>query len=103
MFDEIDANIGGEVGRAVGIKMKSVAAHRQVVAITHLPQSAVYADRHFVVAKAVSGGRTRTSIAEVSGDARVREIARMLGGGGRSGAAARHAEELLKEADGESR
>lgn len=98
VFDEIDANIGGEVGRAVGEKMKAVAAHHQVVAITHLPQSAVWADRHFVVSKSVSGGRTRTVIAEVTGGARADEIARMLGGDTRSGVVKRHAEELLEEA-----
>jgi len=96
VFDEIDANIGGETGRAVGEKMRSVAAHRQVIAITHLPQSAVYGDRHLVVSKSVSGGRTRTKIEEVSGEARVAEVARMLGGDRATGVVRTHAEELLK-------
>ena len=96
VFDEIDANIGGETGRAVGEKMRSVAAHRQVIAITHLPQSAVYGDRHLVVSKSVSGGRTRTRIEEVSGEARVAEVARMLGGDRATGVVRTHAEELLK-------
>ncbi len=81
VFDEIDANIGGETGRAVGGKMRAVAAHHQVVAITHLPQSAVFAERHFIVSKAVAGGRTRTSIHMAEGGERVAELARMLGGG----------------------
>ncbi len=98
VFDEIDANIGGEVGRAVGGKMKAVAAHRQVIAITHLPQSAVHGDRHLVVSKAVSGGRTRTRIDAVSDAARVAEIARMLGGADETGVVTAHAEELLKRA-----
>ena len=96
VFDEIDANIGGEVGRAVGEKMRAVAAARQVVAITHLPQSAVYGDRHLVVAKGVSGGRTRTRISEVTGADRVSEIARMLGGEKLTSVTRKHAQELLE-------
>jgi len=95
VFDEIDANIGGEVGRVVGEKLRAVAAHHQVIAITHLPQSAVYGDRHLVVSKAVSGGRTRTKISEVDGESRVAEIARMLGGEKLTSVVKRHAEELL--------
>ena len=96
VFDEIDANIGGEVGRAVGEKMRRVAASHQVVAITHLPQSAVCGDRHFVVSKSVSGGRTRTLISEVEGEDRVSEIARMLGGEKLTSVTRKHAEELLE-------
>ena len=96
VFDEIDANIGGEVGRVVGEKMRAVARHHQVIAITHLPQSAVYGERHFVVSKGVSGGRTRTRIAVATGEARVDEIARMLGGARPTRAVRTHAEELLK-------
>ena len=95
VFDEIDANLGGETGRAVGEKLRAVARHHQVVAITHLPQSAVYGGRHFVVSKAVSGGRTRSAIREVTGEARVREIARMLGGEKATSVVLRHAKELL--------
>ena len=95
VFDEIDANLGGETGRAVGERLRAVARHHQVVAITHLPQSAVYGDRHFVVSKAVSGGRTRSAIREVEGDERVREIARMLGGEKMTSVVLRHAKELL--------
>jgi DNA repair protein RecN (Recombination protein N) len=95
VFDEIDSNIGGETGRAVGIRLKTVARKRQVVAITHLPQSAAYGDRHFVVEKSVSGGRTRSAIREVSGEERIREITRMLGGENASSVAAQHARELL--------
>ena len=96
VFDEIDANIGGEVGRAVGERLRAVAKSRQVVAITHLPQSAVYGERHLVVAKAVSGGRTRTTISPVEGAARVAEVARMLGGEKLTSVVKRHAEELLE-------
>ena len=96
VFDEIDANIGGEVGRAVGEKMRAVAKGHQVIAITHLPQSAAFGERHLVVAKAVSGGRTRTGISEVEGEDRVLEIARMLGGEKLTSVVRRHAEELLQ-------
>lgn len=96
VFDEIDANIGGEVGRVVGEKMRAVSKHHQVIAITHLPQSAVYGDRHLVVSKSVSGGRTRTQIAEATGETRVKEIARMLGGEKLTSVVKTHAEELLE-------
>ena len=96
VFDEIDANIGGEVGKIVGEKMKAVAKGHQVIAITHLPQSAVYGDRHLVVSKQVSGGRTRTRISEVEGEDRVSEVARMLGGEKLTTVVRKHAEELLQ-------
>jgi DNA repair protein RecN (Recombination protein N) len=95
VFDEIDANLGGETGRAVGEKLKSVSEHHQVIAITHLPQSAVFGDRHLVVEKTVSGGRTRSAIREVEGEARAREVARMLGGETATSVVLRHARELL--------
>ena len=96
VFDEIDANIGGEVGKVVGEKMRPVAKGHQVIAITHLPQSAVYGERHLVVSKAVTGGRTKTRISEVDGEDRVAEIARMLGGVKLTSVVRRHAEELLQ-------
>jgi len=95
VFDEIDANIGGEVGRIVGAKMRQAAKAHQVIAITHLPQCAAFGERHLVVSKKVSGGRTRMCVATISGEERVREIARMLGGKGSSDVARRHAEELI--------
>ena len=96
VFDEIDANIGGEVGKIVGEKMRAVAKSHQVIAITHLPQSAVYGERHLVVSKAVSGGRTRTKISEVEGEDRISEVARMLGGEKLTTVVRKHAEELLQ-------
>jgi DNA repair protein RecN (Recombination protein N) len=95
IFDEIDANLGGETGSAVGEKLKSVSEHHQVIAITHLPQSAVHGDRHMVVSKTVSGGRTRSAIQEVKGETRAREVARMLGGETATSVVLRHARELL--------
>lgn len=93
VFDEIDANVGGEVARRVGEKMAALGQRHQVIAITHFPQVAALADRHFLVAKNVTQGRTVSKISELIGKNRVLELVRMLGGGGDS--AHRHAEELL--------
>ena len=82
VFDEIDANVGGEVAGAVGRKMAALGTRHQVIAITHFPQVAATAARHFVVEKEVSGGRTRSRLFAVSGESRINELVRMLGGGG---------------------
>jgi len=82
VFDEIDANVGGEVARAVGRKMAALGTRHQVVAITHFPQVAATAAHHFVVEKEVSGGRTRSRLYQVQGASRIDELVRMLGGGG---------------------
>jgi DNA repair protein RecN (Recombination protein N) len=82
VFDEIDANVGGEVARAVGRKMAALGTRHQVVAITHFPQVAAIATHHFVVEKEVSGGRTRSRLYPVLGETRIQELVRMLGGGG---------------------
>jgi DNA repair protein RecN (Recombination protein N) len=84
VFDEIDANVGGEIARAVGKKMAVLGARHQVVAITHFPQVAALAGRHYVVEKEVAGGRTRSRLFPVSGESRIAELVRMLGGGGES-------------------
>jgi DNA repair protein RecN (Recombination protein N) len=82
VFDEIDANVGGEIAHAVGARMRELAEQHQVLCITHLPQVAAAATSHFVVSKQVKGGRTFSQLREVSGKARREEIARMLGGRG---------------------
>jgi DNA repair protein RecN (Recombination protein N) len=82
VFDEIDANVGGEVARAVGRKMAALGTRHQVVAITHFPQVAATAALHFVVDKEVANGRTRSRIFPVHGETRIQELVRMLGGGG---------------------
>ncbi len=82
VFDEIDANVGGEVARAVGRKMATLGTRHQVVAITHFPQVAAIATHHFVVEKEVSAGRTRSRLFAVTGETRIQELVRMLGGGG---------------------
>ena len=80
IFDEIDANVGGEIAHAVGAKMQTLARAHQVICITHLPQVAAAAETQFVVTKEVAGGRTHSRLTEVKGKARQEEIARMLGG-----------------------
>jgi DNA repair protein RecN (Recombination protein N) len=94
VFDEIDANVGGEIANAVGEKMQKLAAEHQVLCITHLPQVAAAAKTQFVVTKEVVGGRTHSRLREVTGKARQEEIARMLGG--KTGSALKHAATLLK-------
>ena len=93
VFDEVDANVGGETANAVGEKMKQIAAKRQVLCITHLPQVAAPADAHYVVTKLLKGDRTISEIHRLDRPARVTELARMLGG--QSDAARKHAEALL--------
>ena len=84
VFDEIDANVGGEVAKAVGRKMAVLGARHQVIAITHFPQVAATAAKHFVVEKEITHGRTRSRLYPVMGEARIHELVRMLGGGGDS-------------------
>jgi len=81
VFDEIDANVGGEIARAVGEKMAGLGESHQVISITHFPQVAAVAQQHFVVAKHVEDGRTSSSLTEVEHDERISELVRMLGGG----------------------
>ncbi len=95
VFDEIDANLGGEMGNAVGEKLKAVSRNHQVLCITHLPQVAVYGESHLVVSKEVRSGRTLTGITEASGESRVEEVARMLGGRDLTTVTLDHAREML--------
>lgn len=103
IFDEIDANIGGETAAKVGSELASLAKFKQVICISHLPQVACCASTHFRVCKTsssgASGGMTVSSISPVSGADRVEEIARMLGGGE---AALAHARAMLEKADSKS-
>lgn len=95
IFDEVDSGIGGEVALAVGERLKSLAAEKQVLCITHLATIAVRADNHIKVEKATAGERTVTRVAQVSGTARREEIARMLAGDRTGDTSLKHAEELL--------
>ena len=93
VFDEVDANVGGETAGVVGQKMRQIARRHQILCITHLAPVAAYGHGHVVVSKEVRAGRTESRLDAVEGPERVAEIARMLGGN--SAAALRHAEELI--------
>lgn len=95
VFDEVDANVGGEIGSRVGEKLERIGRRHQVLCITHLPQVAARAQHHFVVNKRIEKGRTLTLIEPLDQTQRVEEIARMLGG--RGDTAIQHAKELLKD------
>lgn len=97
VFDEVDANIGGEMGIAVGRKLAALGASHQVICITHLPQVAAQGLTHFAVVKRVHDGRTFTEVEPLNAAARVDEIARMLGGKDLTKVALQHARELLEK------
>jgi DNA repair protein RecN (Recombination protein N) len=99
VFDEVDQGIGGEVGGQVGAALAEVAASRQVLVITHLPQIAAWADHHVVVSKASRGGVATSDVRTVHGEDRVDELARMLGDA-EGNAARRHAAALLRRERG---
>ncbi|MEC9330829.1 MAG: DNA repair protein RecN [Verrucomicrobiota bacterium] len=94
VFDEVDANVGGETAAVVGQKMNQIGKKRQVLCITHLAPVAATGDSHYLVEKEVENGRTLTRVRLLAANARIDEITRMLGGSG--DAARQHAEELLK-------
>ncbi|HYV15372.1 MAG TPA: DNA repair protein RecN [Conexibacter sp.] len=98
VFDEVDAGIGGHTANAVGAQLHALAAARQVLCITHLPQVAAHADRHFRIAKDGSGETAVTTVAGLDGDAVLGELVRMLGADEGDRAATQHAKELLKAA-----
>jgi DNA repair protein RecN (Recombination protein N) len=96
VFDEIDTGIGGRAAEAVGKKLKSLSRSNQVLCVTHLPQIATFGDRHYVIEKKESGGRTRTSIRAVIGEERTEEVARMLSGAKLTETSRKHAEQMIK-------
>jgi DNA repair protein RecN (Recombination protein N) len=98
VFDEVDAGIGGQTARAVGEQLRELATGRQVLCITHLPQIASLADRHFTIVKDTSGETARTTVTELEKADVVGELVRMLGADREDAAARRHAKELLKAA-----
>ena len=103
VFDEIDANLGGEMGHAVGRELAGVAARHQVICITHLPQVAVYGTTHLAVSKTVAGGRTFSRVDRLGDNERLEELVRMLGGDPKSRATVDHARELLAAARAKAR
>jgi len=98
VFDEVDAGIGGRVADVVGRRLRTTAAGRQVLCVTHLAPIAAHATHHLVVEKRVSRGSTRTSVRALDEAARVEELARMLGGERVTDTSRRHARELLRSA-----
>ncbi len=98
VFDEVDANVGGEIGRTVGLRLKGLGGSHQVICITHLPQVASLGDSHFVVEKDQSGDRASVSIEKLNSndESRVVELARMLGDRSAESALS-HARELMAE------
>lgn len=98
VFDEVDAGIGGHTARAVGERLRRLAEGRQVVCITHLPQIASLADRHFSIAKDTATELASASVVQLDEGAVVSELMRMLGADELDGVARRHAEDLRKAA-----
>jgi DNA repair protein RecN (Recombination protein N) len=98
VFDEIDAGIGGHTARAVGEHLRDLSAGRQVLCITHLPQVAALAARHFTIAKDAGTVPATTTVTELVRNAIVGELVRMLGAGEGDRAAKQHARQLLKAA-----
>ncbi len=97
IFDEVDSGIGGPTAQVVGRMLKEVAAHRQVLCITHLPQIAAFADRHLVVRKEERGGRTLSEVEQLGDEEpRTREVARMLSGDDLTPIALCNARELIR-------
>jgi DNA repair protein RecN (Recombination protein N) len=95
IFDEVDSGVGGAVAETVGRLMKQLGLHRQVLAVTHLPQVAACADHHLLVSKAAAKGQVSSQVRGVNGEERVSEIARMLGGEKLSATTLAHAREML--------
>ena len=101
VFDEIDANVGGRLGSTIGNKLRHLAAHHQVLCITHLPQIASYADRHLTVRKEVAAQQTATTVRVMSGAERLEELAEMIGGQRITDTTRAQARELLEAAGSE--
>ena len=98
VFDEVDAGVGGAVAEAIGRRLQRASAHHQVLCVTHLPQIAAFADTHFRVGKRERKGRTITEVERLDDDARIEELARMLGGARVTQSARDHAAALLAAA-----
>jgi DNA repair protein RecN (Recombination protein N) len=95
IFDEVDSGVGGAVAETVGRLMKQLGVHRQVLAVTHLPQVAACADQHLLVSKATALGQVSSQVRAIESEDRVNEIARMLGGEKLSATTLAHAKEML--------
>ena len=98
IFDEVDTGISGSAAEKVGLKLKEVAADCQVLCVTHQAQIAALADYHYLIEKRVEQGRTFTVVSPLDRDARVQELARIIGGVNITAAAVSHAEDMLNHA-----
>lgn len=98
VFDEVDSGVGGSVAEMVGRRLQEVGAGRQVLCVTHLPQVASLADRHFRISKVTDGKSTRTRVQALGEDERIEELARMLGGVDITTKTLEHAAEMLEGA-----
>ena len=101
VFDEIDSNVGGRLGSVIGNKLRGLADSHQVLCITHLPQIASYADRHFTVRKEIVAGKTESQVRRMEGPERLQEIAEMIGGHRITDTTRAQAQELLEVAKAE--
>ncbi len=102
VFDEVDAGVGGSAAESVGRRLKRLSAASQVLCVTHLAQIASFADHHYYVEKHDTRGRTVATIAEIEGEARTREIGRMLSGERVTAEAIQHAAQLIKLGSGKA-
>lgn len=98
VFDEVDSGVGGQTARAVGERLRALGTDRQVLCITHLPQIAALADRHFRIEKSPEGELATASVEQLGEPAVVEELCRMLGADAEDDGARRHAKELLAAA-----
>lgn len=103
IFDEVDTGVSGRVAQAIADKIRLIAAHSQVLCITHLPQVAAVAQHHFLIKKGVHGERTTTTVTSLATDQRVNELARMLSGEKVTKLTKEHAQELLQMAHPEDK
>ena len=98
IFDEIDTGVSGRMAQVVGEKMVRIAAEKQVICVTHLPQIAALGDEQYLVEKSVSGDRTMTNVTRLDADGRIRELSRIVGGGRDSESSLTHASHMLEDA-----
>jgi len=96
IFDEIDSGVGARLGEVIAQKLKNISKNRQVICVTHLPQIACRAQKHFYVEKYSEKNQTNLSVGELSGEDRIQEIARMLDGNQINDLSLRHAQEMLE-------
>ena len=98
IFDEVDTGISGQAAQKVGLKLKEVAKHRQVICITHLAQIASLAEHHFLIQKEIKQGKTFTMVKPLDWQGRVAELARIMGGEPITALMLQNAEEMLRSA-----